>query len=215
MTVNLMCQAVIPMYTGLPTDVITNNWSFRDFSVNTDLATAADALNPLVQAFYDSIYATIPSYLMDPVPNWTARWYNRDDPPPRSPYILPLRSTGATANPSAIPTEAAAVLSFQGVRISGSPQARRRGRIYLGGLPPASISQSTSSTYPVFSPTFIANVVANAATLRDDVVAAGDYFWTVWSPTSNSYVQITDGWVDNSPDTQRRRSVEASSRTAW
>lgn len=215
MTVNLICQAVIPMYTGLPTDVITNSWSFHDSGVGTDFEAAADAINPFVQAFYDSIYDNVPNYLMSPSSTWEARWYNRDAPPPRAVYVLPLRTTGFTAAGSAIPTETACVLSFQGVRVSGQVQARRRGRVYLGGLPPASIDQSTSTSYPIFQPTFVNDVVAAAAALRDGLEATPTYRWVVWSTASAGWTEVSDGWVDNSPDTQRRRSVDATLRTTW
>jgi len=215
MTVNLICQAVIPMFTGIPSDVITNTWSFHDSGVGTDFEAAADDINPFVQAFYDALYDNVPNYLLSPASTWEARWYNRDAPPPRAPYVLPLKAFGFTANGSAIPTETACVLSFQGARVSGQAQARRRGRVYLGGLPPASISQSTTTAYPVFSPTFVADVAAAATALRDGLAATATYRWVVWSTVNDGWSEVVDGWVDNSPDTQRRRSVDATLRTTW
>lgn len=214
MPINLIAQAIIPYTSGLPTDVITNTWSFRDFSANNDLATAADVLNPFLQDFYDHHYSGRPAYI-GPANLWKVRWYNRDAPPPRVPYELDLRTTASGIIATKVPSEVSAVLSFQGVKLSGAPQARRRGRIYLGALVDTWLENASATAPPMIAAAVAGDIAATADTLRNAVEGAGDYMWTVWSQTNNSYVQVTDGWVDNSPDTQRRRGVDPTSRFLW
>ncbi len=132
---------------------------------------------------------------------------------PRVPYELPMPFT-ATGTTSPIPTEVAAVISFQGDPFPGMPQARRRGRIYLGCIPSQAMDLSAASQYPRFSNTAVAGLAAAADSLRTTVDALG-VRWTVWSPTDGLASVITNGWVDNSPDTQRRRSVDPTARTLW
>lgn len=215
MALDLICQTVIPYKTNLPRDVITNTWSFRDASSNTDLQVAADILNPFVQAFYDGVYNTAHPLYISGGSTWRNRWYDRSSPPPRVPYILPARTSGGTEEPTSVPAEAAVVLSFQGAPQSGQVQARRRGRIYLGALVDSAIIPSTAVSPPAVNPTFVTRIIAEALSLRDDIIAAGNYFWSVWSSVNNSRTMVDNGWVDNEIDTQRRRGVQASLRNVW
>ena len=214
MAVIVRMQAVIPFASGLPSDVITNTLYFHDLSVNTDVEVVADAVNPSVQAFYDAIYDNaVPNYLAT-ANLWEARYYSVGTPPPNIPYILPLVATGPPSfTPTNIPTEVACVLSFQGDVSQGAPQARRRGRIYLGGLSDTNLLSSTSAPgvqFPRFNPTWISNVVSAAIILENT-----QPLWVVYSPTNNATTPVTNGWVDNAPDTQRRRGVDATERTLW
>ena len=106
------------------------------------------------------------------------------------------------------------MLSFQGDRLGGTPQARRRGRIYLGGLSSLAISDSTGSTYPMIQASIRTRIAAAATAFRDDATTA-NLEWVVWSETDSVGVPVTNGWLDNAPDTQRRRSVDSTIRTLW
>lgn len=211
---NIRAQCVIPMWTGLPTDVITNTLHFRDITPNESLEVAALAINPTLQTFYDSIYSSMPSYVMSPASTHEVRYYDLGTPAPRAPYVLPLRATGYTAVDTVVPTEVACCLSFEGLPVSGQPQARRRGRIYLGALTDAKMFASSSDGFPTLAFTFTSQIAASATLMRN-TLEAGQHPWIVWSPTDNDYTLVARGWVDNTPDTQRRRGVVATSRQIW
>jgi hypothetical protein len=143
----------------------------------------------------------------------SVRWYDLSTPPPRVPIIVPL---GSTFNVAAvgIPTEVAAVVSFQGLPVAGVPQARRRGRIYLGALSSGFILNNTATTFPVLLPAAITAINLAAKALRDSV-ALTQLRWAVWSSVDQVATIVNNGWCDNTPDTQRRRGVDATARTLW
>jgi len=207
-------QVVLPYFTNLPSDVITNTLNF-DNPTPVTLEAAGDALQPIIEDFYQGVYGSsvFANYL-----NITAasiRFYRSDSPLPRVPYIKNLWSGSPPAtNTTVLPTEVALVCSFQADREPGTPQSRLRGRIYLGGLASGAVTASSTSSYPVINVTLRAAVAAAAEAMRD-AAALADLPWCVYSRTDSRVAEVTNGWVDNSPDTQRRRSVDAVARTTW
>lgn len=192
---------------------MTNTFHFTELTP-LGLAAVSSAITPLIDAFYTTVYGFTngaANYVQ-----WTnmqVNWYDLSQPPPRAPLSIDF-GIPASATVTTVPTEVSAVLSFQGDRVSGVPQSRRRGRIYLGGLGTGWIQPSSSSAFPTLSGTPIATLGTAAETLRDAAITAGAR-WSVWSPTDQEAVFVTNGWVDNGPDTQRRRSVESSNRFLW
>lgn len=203
-------QVVWPFFSNMPSDVMTNTFSFAELTPMS-LQEAGDELIVHIRTFYQLVYGT--TYLANYIvpANAHVNFYRIEDAPPRVPYTLPLGIAPITVSASTVPTETSCVLSFQGDRLSGSPQARRRGRIYIGGLATATMVSSTVSAYPTLNALFTAGVRTAADNLMDDLPGSG-LRWCVWSPTDQNSVLVTNGWVDNSPDTQRRRSVDAASR---
>lgn len=193
-------QVTIPMDTGLPEDAATNTLYF-----DADTIGALDDVHTALNAFYvaiDGLYSSL-------VDGTEVRcdYYQLSDPEPRA----PVKSNGfttLTTDSSASPPEVSLVLSYQGARISGLPQARRRGRIYIGPLGggltdrPNEIGQ-------------INPLVAAADTLLAASAAAATWTWAQYSPTNGTGIDVTDGWVDNEWDTQRRRGRVATSRTTF
>lgn len=206
-------QVVIPYFTNFPEDVITNTYHFVDF-VPQPMEDLADDVTPLLSDMYDSIYNSANSgggYVL-----WNlarVQWYDLSQPEPRVPYIVPM-PIAATVEATQIPTEVACVMSFQAPKISGIPQSRRRGRVYLGGLASGWFSPSSTSAYPRFS-TGKQTIVTNAMEAFHTAVSATSARWAVWSPTDQAAYLISDGWMENSPDTQRRRSVAPTARVLW
>ena len=206
-------QVVIPMFSGLPSDVLTNTLHFDPLPGGT-LADAATLVTPEIQAFYNTTYISsnpMGNYMVPA--NTVIHWYDLAAPPPRAPLTVaaPLTPTLATTDQA---PESAVVLSFQGALVSGTNRARRRGRIYLGGLGTGWMLSSSASTFPRVNGTAVALVVNNAETLALAADAAG-YPWSVWSQVDQASTLVTNGWVDNAIDTQRRRGVEANLRTPW
>lgn len=209
----LRAQVVLPMFTNTPEDVVTNTLYFEQ-NTPVDWMLTADAVTPYLETFYESIFSgtdRLANYIVPAAV--TVRWYNMDEPEPRVPYIVAM-GLESTVSTSIVPTEASIVLSFQGDREAGVPQARRRGRIYIGGLGQGCIAASSGSTFPTVG-SGVRTSITNAATALRDGVQSAAATWVVWSPTTSSATEVTNGWVDNAIDTQRRRSVERTARTLW
>jgi len=140
---------------------------------------------------------------------WTARVYDLVDPIPRVPKVIltGVYSVGA----SCLPEEVCLCLSFQGDPISGELQRRKRGRVYIG---PLVDGIRIDSATPRPNDTFINGIRAAAVQLRDDS-ATNEMLWSVYSRADNKMVVVTNGWVDNSFDTQRRRGPDSTARHTW
>lgn len=206
-------QVVFPMFTNIPSDVTTNTFHFTELSP-LGLEAAADAITPRLSAFYTNVYGTgreMASYMRPG--NAVVHWYDLSAPVPRVPYTLPLNAVISTTT-TTLPTEVSCVLSFQGDAESGVPQARRRGRVFLPALTNGVISASAASAYPQFASAFLTVVTAQAEATLLDLGVTG-MRWAVWSPTDQAATIVTNGWVDNTPDTQRRRGIDPTSRTLF
>jgi len=201
------------MFTFIPEDVVTNTFHVLSQLTPTKEEVAAE-MAPLFSAFYTTVYSSdrCANYMRPAAA--TLRVYDLDDPQPRVPVIVPLALTTVPLTASLLPNEVAAVLSFQGDRVSGIPQARRRGRVYIGGLASQAVASSSTSSYTQLSGTMTGGLRTAAQNLMEDSLLAG-MPWCVWSPTTEDPVIVTNGWVDSSPDTQRRRGVGATIRTLF
>lgn len=207
-------QVVFPFFTNLPTDVFVNQFHFD--ALNVTHAQAADEIQDRLLVFYNAVYGTASnrvSYIL-----WSlaqVKVFNLDDSVPRVPEVRDLGMTGDGLTSSSIPTEVAMVFSFHAEPESGVRFQRLYNRIYLGGVAPAWITGSTTSAFPRFSGDQV-GVVQGAAELLWDLNDI-DVRWKQVSNAGGSTVsrEIVGGWIDNSPDTQRRRSVLASERGVW
>lgn len=194
-------QVTLEHDSALPEDRSVNTFSahIADLDVPANLASWHSALNTFYQAV-DQYFSASFSGL------GTIKSYNRADPSPR----VPVLSTDITITPGALslPSEVAIVMSFQAVRLAGAPQARRRGRIYLGPL--------TSNAYDTATgrPADLATTAIQAAgdALVTASKATGAWQWQVWSEVNGSGASVDNGWVDNAFDTQRRRGLRPTSR---
>lgn len=201
------------MFTNIPGDVWTNTWHFTEVAP-IGLAAGAAQVTPLLQAFYRRIYTAARPMANYCLPSLgQAVWYDLAQPQPRVPLILPI-VPATDLGVSVVPTEVSAVLSFQGDRLAGVPQARRRGRVYLGALTNQWLVNSATNAYPVINGLVTAAMATSSSQMITDLGGTG-MRWSVWSTTDASSALVTNGWADNSPDTQRRRSVDSTSRTLW
>lgn len=135
-----------------------------------------------------------------------AKFYRMSDPEPRSPVYesqFGLLTTGTTQ----MATEVAVCLSFQGSKVSGLPQARRRGRIYFGPL--ANTAAGSDGRLTNANALLFADA---GQSFLDSSVANANWDWAVYSPTNGTAIDVVDGWVDNEFDTQRRRGRIATQR---
>jgi hypothetical protein len=128
---------------------------------------------------------------------WQCRLYDMADAKPREPIAQANIDMPAAGTPG--PGEVALCLSFYAQR----NLPRQRGRIYTGPFRGA----STSGPRPG---TVLNDAMALGAALMGLSSGTGD--WQVFSPTTNTYRDVTNYWVDDAWDTVRSRGWPASGR---
>lgn len=132
------------------------------------------------------------------------RIYNMDDAKPREVRGTSTKVLTTVASPGM--REAAICLSFYAER----NLPRQRGRIYCGPLNGAITGQDRPGSTP------IANVLALGSALSG--LGGADVDWVVYSPTLSGaagehvYKRVTNVWVDNEFDVQRRRGLRSTTR---
>lgn len=198
-------QTVLKTDSTLPEDWITNSWAFT----GTDPLADKTAVEAALKAFYDSLVSTVFSTNISQNAH-LFKWYELPGPKPN--YPVAETTWNLASNPTAIslPYEVSMVLSFQGQRVPGFPQARRRGRLYIGTIQATGVSYERPAAGQV-------TAIANAATTFKAAIEAipSNTVWAVWSKSDQAGVQVNNGWVDNAWDTQRRRGNVPTSRTVW
>jgi hypothetical protein len=216
MTVHL-AKVSIPYYTGIPEDVIVNTWHFDSLVTTPGEGEFADLLANL-SAFYDTVYALGGALTFAP---WvrpalnTLEVYNLTHSPPRSPVYAGSLTIGdqTTTGTAGTPPETAVCLSYQAEVVSGIPQSRRRGRIFLGGFNQP-MTAGTTTAFPTVGPTQ-RDLIADAAAALQTSMFADGWVWVVWSRTNSAAYAVDNGWIDDEPDTQRRRGRDPQTRTLW
>jgi len=200
----IRAQVILKTVDNVAENFVSNSWAF-------DCPTPADApdlLTPLIEDFY----STLRGYLSPVIAqnNHTVKYSVLPGTPPNYPFEEDTFNLTTAPSGTALPDEVAVCLSFQGSRGAGFPQARRRGRIYFGPLATVAATGNRPAT------ALLTLMGTTALTLMTDVNALGaGYGWVVWSPTDGSAVEVTNGWIDNAFDTQRRRGVDYTSRTVF
>jgi hypothetical protein len=199
----------VPAANAIGRDAVVNNWGINGSPTYTDFW---PNLLTALKTFYDG-WQSHRSHLY----TWTAaraKLYNLEDPAPRAPLADTALSLSSTTGTNTLPQEVSICLSFQGARVSGTPQARRRGRLYLGPL--ASVSNDNTTGRP--STLLQTNVKNAASAFRATSLSDLTWAWVVIHAAGlpgMAATDITDGWVDDAFDTQRRRGNSASLRGAW
>jgi len=133
-----------------------------------------------------------------------------DDDTPRAPIYDDTFDLGSNPTGDSLPPEIALCVSFQGARVSGTSQARRRGRVYLGP-----VREDDNSSVGVPGSSVINDATAFGNFLLGASIADADYTWSVYSTVDNALVTVTNGWVDNAWDVQRRRGLSPTTRVTF
>lgn len=138
-----------------------------------------------------------------------------------SPHGSPVASTtwtcgspGAAASSTCVPEGCSAVVSFRadyGTDVefgTGSrPRARDRNRIYVGPIGQPLLQYDSTTQRVEFSSTAIGNILHNFNALTATTTSGGTtYDWRVWSRKAADVKLITELWMDDRPDYQRRRT---------
>ena len=208
----------LPNVNGLPADTFTNTWHWlSNFVDRLDGAVMAhDLLSTFYQAIDGLLAATIDTTA-------TVNVYDLEDPAPRVPIYTNTIALTLGAN-APLPSEVACVLSFNGTLVSGTPQARRRGRIFLGPLDSAVMDDTLGQSLIQISS---CTVIAEAAGIMQAAGDPAEVQWAVFSPTIAgpppwslgeifaATTSVVAGYVDNAFDTQRSRGVAATNRSIF
>lgn len=200
----------IPADSGLSEDICVNNLHWETDDV---LPATLNVIEGWVSTFYNA-WAAYRS------PQWTweqttVKWYKMGDPPPRAPVREVSLALNASTGTQALPPELALCCSFQGNRVSGIPQARQRGRIYLGPL--AGVAADTTLARPANA--FTTAVQSAADALITVMTGDTNKHWIVFTKYAGPvpgggdwHARVTNGWIDDAWDIQRRRGNRPTSR---
>jgi hypothetical protein len=202
---------------GLPKDQFVNTFHFIGA---TDTGPTLDPLGEAVKAFYANTFTgsstSVGSWMgfTSSSPGARIKIYDIADPPhapPRWDETYTPGAHGASAG-NHLPTELAVCLSYSAAfPISVDPK-RRRGRIYVGPMGVSALETSTSTDAMVKDT--VQNVIKGAALGFAALAVTAGYDWAVYSPTDGAAYSITNVYVDNAWDIQRRRGLKATTRVA-
>jgi len=207
-------QASLQASSLLPEDESTNVRYYETSPLLTDAQYEAQAAEvaALWEAYYDHIRGFL-SKLLTGVGE--IKFYNLDDPSPRFPFWIETINFAPVATTDTAPAEVAVVSSFQAVPVAGTPQARRRGRNFLGPIAANSIVGATG----LVSPAFTGFIKVAEQTFRNGFATLTDPADWVVVHAANSASPVAsvvdNGWIENAPDTQRRRGRGSTLRDAW
>jgi len=201
----IRAQVILHTDDNTPANYVTNSLAFFSPGTFADFT----GLTSCIKDFYDDIPATYWSSELQQNGH-EIKYYDLPGTPPNYPVEEDVWNMASAPGGSPLPQECAVCLSFQGARTPGFPQARRRGRIYIGTLGTA----ANTSGRPTAA--LVSALATAAATFKSNVGALADTIdWAVWSVVDQSPVIVDNGWVDNVFDTQRRRGLLETSRTTF
>jgi len=162
-----------------------------------------------IRTFYEGIRSVMSEFAA--YNELRLKLYDMNDPEPRAPVLdnLVEPTLGPSSSTSQLPPELSMCVSFQAVKQSGVPQARRRGRVYIGPLK----ASANSAGRPASGIASTLATAANALLLSSQ--GDTDWSWVVYSRTNEAFAEVNDGWVDNEFDIQRRRSFSVTDRETF
>lgn len=198
-----LTQVTIHTTDGVAANYATNVFMFQA----DDLAALAGAHGEL-SSRYDGIAGFLSSNVA--LGGHMITSYDIADPTPRAPVLETEFSFPVAPNDNPLPHQVSIVLSFQGDRVSGVNQARRRGRVYI---PFTGAQWVDPSGRPDVSIT--GAIVGFGNLLLEQSRLSASWTWMVYSRADGAVVPITNGWVDNRYDIQRRRGREPTARTTY
>lgn len=200
------CQTTIRSADNVAANYATNTtyWISADTSQLDDVTLA---IRDAYRAFSAEL-STLAAYQFH-----VCKFYDMEDPEPRAPVYEATWDFTSAPTGSPLPPEVSLCVSFQGDKMSGQPQARRRGRNYLPFIEAASCGADGRPDSAC-----ITAAVAWGNTLLTYSATPGAPVWAVNSTYGEPLefsTEITNGWVDNEFDTQRRRGRVATARTTF
>ncbi len=208
----IRCQVRLPYFTNLPEDVATNTLYYR--TPNSPPTTGElDDIEAQIVAFYTAIGDRIGAVVLRTTNACSIRYYDLSQSEPRQPVRTDTFNLPAAATPNNLPLECAIVLSYHAEFSSGTSNARRRGRIYIGPLNLTCFDDGDAATRPTVSATAIADIIAAVPALHG--IPTNGTEWSQYSPTTDLGLPVVGGFVNNEMDTQRRRQATETGRTTF
>lgn len=184
------------------------NYATNSFHFEADDLTALALCHTALTSFYNTWQPRMSNLVRQNA--WTTKSYLDTDPMPRAPVLETTFNLTSAPAGVGLPPEVALCVSFQGSRLSGTPQARRRGRVYLPFL-----GSSTLGTDGRPAALTVTSAVSCGQGLLTASDAAATWTWVTFSTVAPGYAVVLDGWVDNEFDTQRRRGRRYTSRSLF
>jgi hypothetical protein len=216
--------AVLPYVSGRPRDIAVNNFYFADGSA--DAHAMAAFWTPKVVDFYNgsdegqsALALFYSNYIAHPSCQVVA--YEEATSPTTGPPILTSGFTlGTSAASTDLPLSTALCLSYAGAPGHGVPPKRNRGRVYLGPFNASAIADTGGGEhFPKPADSLVAAAISSAHRLTAANSDENGY-WSLLSRKQGSsgaapFIRISNGWVDNEWDAQRRRDGTATVRNSW
>lgn len=201
--------ATFTAFSQRPEDAIVNTLYFEGGGGDPD------NVFDMVHDFFDADPTGLTSPLTEYMSNQAItntlsfKLYDMSDPEPRVPVAEGTRTLTNLGTAAPLPTEVALVFSYHTTFVSGTAAARRRGRIYLGGL------AAFTNTNGRPSSTLTGTMAAAGRDLIQASNASVSWEWQQYSQTTELGNIVIGGWVDNAWDTQRRRGLASTTRTVF
>lgn len=196
-------QVIIPT-----ADNVAANYATNTFHFFADSTAILPSITTALKSFYSSLSANMSNMVR--ANTWQIKYYDDVDPEPRAPVLIETYNTGLTFSNQGLPPEVSLCISFQGAQVSGVPQARKRGRVYI-----PYITQASNHTDGRPTSATITQFVGAADALLGAAQTASTWSWVTFSRVAPGYSEVTNGWVDNEWDTQRRRGRPYTLRTTF
>jgi hypothetical protein len=205
----------MPLYRALTVirtadNIVANYATNSTYWVDGDTSQLDDVTLALRDS-YDEVIAEFSTLMAQN--NHVVKFYDLEDPEPRAPVYEGTFNLTSAPSGAPLPPECSMCVSFQGNRQSGQPQARRRGRNFLPFLDNAAVG-----TDGRLDAAAISAGIAWGQNLLDYSATPGAPTWVVNSTYGEPLeftTTVTNGWVDNEVDTQRRRGRVATSRSTF
>lgn len=222
----LRCEVTMPFTTALPRDIAMNtfHWETSGDANDADYLAITSELDHFYNLPVDS---DVPSADGLAVSQFLSRILSRSenavtvtfsdaqaDPAPVLAVTNFTLDNGSGFDADVLPQEVALCISYQATPLLPVPVRRRRGRVYMGPLNTNGVGEASTGGVDIsVANTAIRNVFAEAASRM--ATGPTTVSWVVYSTVNDDSYVITEGWVDNAWDTQRRRELDATVRTTW
>jgi hypothetical protein len=177
-------QVGFPMDSALPRDVITLNPHY---------------IGDNAQALADAVKANLIANTNVTAKPFTVKVYDAEKAPPSYPLATAQQGTGFSTTTT--PRELALCLSYYGLY----NRPRYRGRIYI---PASLIGGATIALRP--TSTQITTALNWRNTFQNNLPA--NHNWIVWSKLGPGATVVTNCWVDDEWDIQRKRGLRSTTR---
>lgn len=222
-----MAQTIRIMHTTQDSDELS-----KDRYVNTFYSSSATTFSgpqlasqaAAVKAFYTTATSshTVKEYMagFQRDPGATIKIYNVDMATEHEPIYEETYLFDFVISVANLPGEVALALSFRAdPYVVGVPQARQRGRIYVGPLNVTALASGPGPNDHSIPHTNLVGAMNGAGVALGLAMSAGGGKWVIHSPAQTAtlgavYNSVVHScWVDNAFDTQRRRGNAPTLRT--